>query len=228
MRPSDYKAPEKRGHNVIGDRVVHLPNADNVDGSEEAFTFPEWSHPDLFGNDNPVRVEYCSGNGAWIAERAQAHPDINWVAIEIKFGRTRKIWSKIKNLKLANLIVINGEGELATVHHLPKGSVDAIYINFPDPWPKRHHAKYRIIKPSFVEAMSKLLKEKGTITLVTDDPGFSDWTLKIFKGSTSFSSALPAPYYSTEWENYGNSYFKELWCGQGLSIRYHHFNKVDN
>lgn len=233
MKPSDFKIPEKRlqGKNVIHDRIVHLkkcgfiPGRQEIIEKDETFEFPAWDHPEFFGNSNPIHLEYCSGNGAWIAERAAANPNINWVAVEIKLGRTRKIWSKIKNLKLDNLIVINGEGKLATEWYFPKKSVDSIYINFPDPWPKRHHAKNRIVNPSFVEALHKILKDNGEVTIVTDDPSFSEWTLKIFKNSSLFECSLPAPHYQTKWDNYGNSYFETLWREKGLTIRYHHFKK---
>src|SRR5262249_53916329 len=156
---------------------------------------PSWEHPELFGNSNPVHIEYCSGNGAWIAARALANPNINWVAVEIKLNRARKIWSKIKNLKLQNLIVINGEGRQATENYFPKNSVETIYINFPDPWPKRHHAKNRIINPEFVKVMDQVLKSFGEIIVVTDDAGFSDWTLKMFKNSSHFDCVFPSPHY---------------------------------
>lgn len=233
MRPSDFKVPEQRvqGRHVINDRIVHLAKPKYCRRSEakitpDPFVFPHWEHPDLFNNDKPVHVEYCSGNGAWIAERALANPNINWVAVEIKLGRTRKIWAKIKNLQLDNLLVINAEGEFATEMYFPKNSVAAIYINFPDPWPKRYHSKNRIIKPSFVNAMSGILKENGEITVVTDDAMFSEWTLKIFKNASQFTCPIAAPHYKTEWTNYGDSYFDNLWREKGRTIRYHHFLKT--
>lgn len=234
MRPSDFIIPLQRleGHHVINDRIVHLAKpkhcqALTINSLKSSFIFPPWEHPDLFGNQNPVHIEYCSGNGAWIAERALSNPHINWVAVEIKLGRTRKIWSKIKNLQLDNLLVINGEGEFATETYFPKNSVSAIYINFPDPWPKRYHAKNRIIKPSFLKAIAGILKENGEITVVTDDVMFSEWTLKIFKNNSHFSCPILAPHYKTEWPNYGDSYFETLWREKGRTIRYHHFLKND-
>lgn len=231
MRPSDFKIPSERvdGRHVIKDRIVHLSKPKHpltlAEEQKNPFVFPSWEHEDLFGNSKPIHIEYCSGNGAWIAARALANPHINWVAVEIKLGRTRKIWAKIKNLKLDNLLVINGEGEFATEAYFPKGSVSAIYINFPDPWPKRHHAKFRIIKPSFVKAMNAVLKENGEIMVVTDDALFSEWTLKTFKGSPQFNCPIPLPCYKTEWPDYGNSYFETLWREKGREIRYHHFIK---
>lgn len=233
MRPSDFIIPEKRlsGHSIIHDRAVLLKKDKSIQKEEDqpeledSFLFPSWEHSDLFGNSHPVHVEYCSGNGTWIAARAAANPNINWVAVEIKLGRSRKIWSKIKNMNLKNLIVVNGEGKQATEKYFPKGSVGTIFINFPDPWPKRHHAKNRIVNPAFLEAMHAILKTNGEVIVVTDDAGFSDWTIMNFKNSQLFESAFEAPNYITEWPNYGDSYFDSLWREKGRTIRYHHFIK---
>ncbi|MBA3236930.1 MAG: tRNA (guanine(46)-N(7))-methyltransferase TrmB [Parachlamydiaceae bacterium] len=236
MKPNDLQIPQLRvqGFSVIKDRVCYLKSpsktttsdASTLTTSTDPFVFPDWKHQDLFGNNQPVKIEYCSGNGGWIAAKAIDEPGVNWVAVEMKRSRTRKIWAKIKNQNLANLFVVNGEGEFATAKHFPKQSVDAIFINFPDPWPKRYHARHRLVKPSFVKMMAELLKENGTVTVVTDDEGYSDWTLKIFKGSPHFVSSIPTPHYTTEWANYGNSYFETLWREQGRVIRYHHFTKI--
>lgn len=236
MKPNNLQVPQLRieGFSVIHDRVCYLkspsttrtPNLPSDTALADTFVFPNWKHPDVFGNGHPVKIEYCSGNGGWVAAKALEEPGVNWVAVEMKRGRTRKIWSKIKNYNLANLFIVNGEGEFATSIHFPKKSVDAIFINFPDPWPKRYHARHRLIKPSFVKGMAELLKENGTVTFVTDDESYSEWTLKIFKDSPHFISSLPAPHYTTEWLDYGNSYFETLWREKGRIIYYQHFTKI--
>lgn len=225
MKPTDFKPPEclKEGRSLIQDRVFHLKKDDYT------FSFPSsWQAPELFANSSPVKMEFCSGNGSWIAHRALTEPGTNWVAVEIKLGRTKKIWSKIKNLELNNLFIVNGEGELATTRHFPSDSIDEIFINFPDPWPKRHHLRHRLVKPSFVEALAKLLKGNGTVTIVTDDAGHSEWVIRSFKMCPQFKSFLPPPYYTLEHSNYGSSYFEELWRSKGCEIRYHIFTKSES
>lgn len=224
MRPEDLKSPFSwnERHVTLHDRVWYVPPHCNP---EDNFVFPGWESPDFFGNSNPVKIEYCSGNGAWIAEKAAAHPEINWVAIERKFARTRKIWSKIKNLNLSNLLIICGEGYNVTNRYFPAGSVSEIFINFPDPWPKNRHAKNRIIQKPFVSLMQHTLKPQGTLTFVTDDANFSEWTIDILSQDSGFEMGYPAPYYITEHAEYGTSYFDQLWREKGKLIRYHQFRK---
>jgi len=209
MRPHDLHIPRDSPKSILHDGVFVVPRA------AEQFTALEWQH--IFGNPKPVCLEYCSGNGAWIAERA-ANTGENWVALEMKFARVRKIWSKKKNHQLDNLLIICGEGKVTTEKCIPEASVDTIFINFPDPWPKRKHHKYRLIQTAFAIEMARILKSGGTVTFVSDDTDYREWTKKKM---TLFvleaEESLP--------ETYGSSYFEEMWREQGKESRLLRFRK---
>lgn len=189
------------------------------------YNFQGWSHPDCFGNDNPIEIEYCSGNGSWIAAKAQENPGINYIAVEKKGSRARKILKKAHKRKLKNLIVVYGEGLQVTSKYFPDASIQAVYINFPDPWPKRRHAKNRIVNPDFVEQIHRILDRNGVFTLVTDDPDYSAIMIKELRKFLGFSSLYPEPYYITDLPNYGTSFFEDLWRQKGKNIHYHGFKK---
>ena len=222
MKPKDLIPPYTRANQqiVMSDRVWYVPIQFN-----SPFIFPGWSHPDYFGNDNPVAIEYCSGNGAWIAKKAQENPLINWVAVEIKLDRTRKIWSKIKNHQLNNLIVICGEAKNATRSFLSDESISALYINFPDPWPKNRHTKNRLLSLEFLKECGRILKSSEILTFVTDDLNHSDWVSKLIQYQDTFQSLYPKPYYINDEQDYGTSYFDELWRSRGKKIYYHRYQK---
>lgn len=205
------------------DRIWYVPQRT---ATEEEFIFPGWSHKTFFNNSNPVSIEYCSGNGAWIAAKAMEFPFINWVAVEKKFVRARQIWAKIKNLNLDNLIVICGEGFNATKSFFKDNSLSHVYVNFPDPWPKTRHAKHRIIQPEFLSELRRCLEEKGKLTVVTDDEKFSSWVIHLVSKHEGYKSLFEKPYYVTEQTDYGTSFFEDLWREKGLTIRYHQFQKV--
>lgn len=225
MRPENLKAPFKWDERKVlfQDRILYVP--EYYDKYQE-YAFPGWEDSQIFGNSNPLHIEYCSGNGTWIAEKAKINPTVNYVAIEKKFPRIRKIWSKVQNNGLPNLIGICGEGMKVTLHYFPHASVDAIFINFPDPWPKKRHAKHRIIQAPFVAELSRIMKKGALLTLVTDDEDYSSWMIAVMGGNTSFRSIYPAPFYKEELENYGTSFFDELWREKGKRIRYHQFERL--
>lgn len=224
MKPAQLKCPfswEQR-HVTVHDRVWYVPLSYD---RYETFSFPGWDHPNLFVRNQPIHIEYCSGNGAWIAEKAQNNPGINWVAVEMDFDRVRKIWAKIKNFALDNLLVVSAEGWTMTRHYVPSETVEQVYINFPDPWPKTRHAKHRIVQNSFVQEVWRILKPGGSFTLVTDDAAYSAWMINVLSRCSGFASYYPSPYYQTELPDYGSSYFEDLWRGKGKEIRYHQYHK---
>lgn len=224
MRPEQLKSPFRwdARHVLIQDRVWFVPKrCPNPD----QFIFPGWDASSLFGNHHPVRVEYCSGNGAWIAAKAMAEPQINWVAVEMQFERVRRIWSKIKNFNLSNLIILCGEGLDATSQFFPSHSIQQAFVNFPDPWPKNKHAKNRIIEPKFIAELDRILLHDGMVTVVTDDFPFSEWTIHKMAKSERFVPRYESPHYTIDLPDYGSSTFKELWLSQGKEIRYHIFDK---
>lgn len=222
MKPKDLRRPYRweQRRVLIQDGILYVPD---FYPNYRDFSFPGWA--ELFGSDQPVHVEYCSGNGRWIIERVQSEPDKNWVAVEMRFDRVRKIWSKIQNLGLSNLFIVCGEACLATHHYFPAESVAQAYVNFPDPWPKDRHAKHRLIQADFIKEVSRILCPEGKLTLVTDDVPYSEQMLAELEASELLKPTFPAPHFIHEWEDYGRSWFEDLWREKGADIRYIQYSK---
>lgn len=220
MQPKKLKFPyrweERRPE--ISDGVLFIP--DYYDKHKE-WTFPSWEA--LFGNKNRVVVEYCSGNGSWIAEKARDKSK-NWVAVEWRFERVQKIWSKKKNQQLDNLFIVCGDARVFVRDYLREHSVDEVFVNFPDPWPKEKHAKNRLFQPPFIAELARTVKEGASFTVATDDPTYGQQLVEVVFSNGAWS-ALPHPHYVTEWHGYGASYFDALWREKGREIRYFQFCK---
>lgn len=225
VKAQDFRLPfswEERKA-CVHEKLWYLP--EKKDSS--FFIFPGWHSDVFFGNMNPVHIEYCSGNGSWILEKAQMNPEINWVAVEKQFDRARKIWAKIHNLKLSNCIVCWAEGLQLTKQFLHDETIHEIYINFPDPWPKRRHAQFRIVSNPFLLELKRILKKDGHATVVTDDKPYSQIIIKEFsKLPKDFSSTIEEPYFSEPPSHYGSSFFEELFRLKGKNIHYHRFKRV--
>jgi len=234
MKPKDLKPPfswESR-YVLLEDKVFYIP--ERYDCSSFAFPGGET----IFGNQNPVYIEYCSGNGDWIIDQAQANPDANWVAIEKRFDRVRKIWSKRENLGIKNLLVTCSMAQTVTKEFIPEGSISKIFVNFPDPWPKDRHAKHRLFQPPFIEELYSILKDKGELIGVTDDPDYIQQILEVVIGHGGLESKFEKPYTKEAWpiegrdENksgesgYGKtSYFEALWSRLGRRFYFYRFEK---
>ncbi len=223
MKPKDLKCPftwETR-QPLLSDRVFYVP---------EYYTQHTASYlpplEEIFGRKAPLEIEYCSGNGAWIIEKALAHPEKDWIAVELQFDRARKIWSKMHNLGAKNLLVVCGEGLTFTRHYIQEALFHAIYINFPDPWPKERHAKNRLLQEPFIEELSRVSLGSARLTLVTDHLPYAASAIEALQASLAWTPTQPAPHYLTEYPGYGDSYFGELWKERGLEIRYIQYDRV--
>lgn len=221
MKPKDLKPVFKwvDRRPLIEDRVLYVPN---YYFEHSKFSMPKFS--EIFENKNPIHVEYCSGNGDWILERAKKHPEINWIAVEMQFERVRKIWSKRENYQINNLLIVCGEAETLTKYYLPDDCIDSVYINFPDPWPKEKHAKNRLLKEPFIELLASKMKDFTPLTFVTDDVDYKEEVLNKLIENPHFQPQFEPPYYVTELENYGGSYFYDLWVSKQKTIHYLIFN----
>lgn len=201
-------------------RLLYVPDyyQDHKDFfSEELSLFVE--------QENPLIVEYCSGNGQWIIEQAQKNPHKNFIAVEKRFDRARKIWKKIHSYDLKNLVVVLGAGEEFSSYYMPKNSIDQIYVNFPDPWPKEKHAPKRILKKTFIDQIKVLLKKNGDFFLSSDHQGYVEAVKEIFLQDKEWKCPFKAPFHVHDMKDYGTSFFDTLFRHQDLKIYYLHFIK---
>ncbi len=180
-----------------------------------------------FENTNPMEIEYCSGNGQWIIEKAKVNPNINYIAVEIKFDRARKIWVKKHNENLKNLFVVLGEALIFTRYYLNNDSISNVFINFPDPWPKKKHEKNRLITQEFIHEVNKVIKKNKIITLVTDDIAYLNQIIEVFLKSKDFKPVYEKPYYIQNLEDFGDSFFDNLFRTKKKIINYLKFKKIE-
>lgn len=135
---------------------------------------------EAFGNTAPVHLEIGCGKGDFVCGTAEAHSDINFIAIErisdVLMLAAEKAKSKgLTNVKLAvmNAAVLN---ERFAPH-----SISRIYLNFSDPWPKKGYAKRRLTYRSFLEIYKQILTEDGSLFLKTDDENLFDFSIEELK-----------------------------------------------
>lgn len=141
-----------------------------------------------------------------------------------KFNRIQKIWSKMKNFQLDNLFIVCGEAFSFTAHYVPEDSFEGIFINFPDPWPKGKHAKHRLIQKEFVTQLARVSKLNAKAVIVTDHAEYANSISKMVFLHSSWTPIFPDPYFITAWEDYGTSFFDQLWRDKGKTIHYLQFS----
>lgn len=153
-------------------RLRNIPGArDTIAGSPLVIHEPEkvkGSWNEVFGNNNPVRIEIGMGKGKFLHELAGKNPGINYVGIEKYSSVLLRALQKMEEEPLPNLLFIRMEAEEITEVFAP-GEVDRIYLNFSDPWPKDRHAKRRLPSKEFLARYDRILRKDGMLEFKTDN-----------------------------------------------------------
>ena len=122
----------------------------------------------LFGR-RAVRVaEIGFGNGDHLLASAHAHPEQDFLGIEVHRPGVGRLLLRLEEQGLGNVRVICHDAVEVLERYLPGPCLDEILILFPDPWPKKRHHKRRLIQPAFVGLLAERLKHGGTVRLAMD------------------------------------------------------------
>ncbi|HNC22823.1 MAG TPA: tRNA (guanosine(46)-N7)-methyltransferase TrmB [Opitutaceae bacterium] len=134
----------------------------------------------LFPKPTSIVWEVGCGHGHFLAAFAAAHPEQICVGVDISVDRIRRATRKRDRAKLANLHFINAEAR-DFLDSLPESvTFTAIYVLFPDPWPKRRHHKNRIMQPGFLSVVAGRSTAETRLHFRTDfEPYFRDTELVI-------------------------------------------------
>lgn len=142
----------------------------------------------LFPTQQPLEVELGSGDGSFLAQWADLHRDRNFLGVERLLGRLRKLDRKGRRLGLTNLRLMRIEASYFLGYLLPAGSVAALHLYFPDPWPKRKHRKHRLVNAEFAAAAGRVLAPGGVVHLRTDDEDYFQQMKSVFDPDGRFAA----------------------------------------
>jgi tRNA (guanine-N7-)-methyltransferase len=180
----------------------------------------------IFNNNKPVHIEIGSGKGEFISQKSREMLDVNFIGIELNPHRITSILKKLDleedhNVKLLNHYV---DKEISQV--IPKYSIPVIYIQHPDPWPKRRHHKYRLINQDFIDALNLMLELGGRVEIATDHPEYSQWIIEHFDQRKDFVSLFEKGYTYEKQAGHIETYFEEIKRAEGFEPIFMFYQKV--
>jgi tRNA (guanine-N7-)-methyltransferase len=127
-------------------------------------------------------LEIGSGMGETTAEIAKAHPEADFIAVEVHGPGVGSLLNRIAKDELANVRVIRHDALEVLERMIPDGALAAIHLFFPDPWPKKRHHKRRMVQPEFAALAARKLAPGGTLHAATDWPDYADHMHAVFSG----------------------------------------------
>ena len=175
--------------------------------------YPAYVWPEVFGRMAPVEVDLGAGDGIYAEARARREPERDFVAVERLLGRATKIAKKSIRNRLSNLKVLRLESWYFIKNLCPTGSLDAITLRYPDPWPKRRHHGNRILNREFARDAALAVKPGGLFKLTTDDREYFEWAEKEMSHCPDWRTDP-----SWDGKNEPTSEFEELFAKEGRQV----------
>jgi len=193
-----------------------------VDWRVEPAEVRERGFEGIFGADVakplPLVLEIGFGRGEFLLDLAGRSPETAHVGVEYSFKRALKLARRLARTPLRNVRLIEATGEEVVNELLPDASISTLWINFPDPWPKKRHHRRRLIQPAFVVRAARRLVPGGTLHFATDHEGYAEWTDEVLRAEPELQNLYaPEPYrrgeegrlptaYELEWRALGRAF----------------------
>lgn len=186
----------------------------------EGFPLKGLWHKEFFHNDNPIVLELGCGKGEYTVGLAEAHPECNYIGIDIKGARMWTGACKARDKGLENVAFLRTDIELLPCFFAP-GEVAEIWITFPDPQMKK--VRKRLTSTRFMELYRRVTADGARINLKSDSPFLYTYTREMVKLNALEVKEDTSDLYTT---HAGDpilnirTYYEQQWLDRGLTIKY--------
>jgi tRNA (guanine-N7-)-methyltransferase len=154
----------------------------------------EPAHLDLdaaFGRTAPVTLEIGFGNGDNLAAQATAHPERNFLGIEVHRPGVGRLMLSLEEHQLPNARLICHDAVEVLTHQVAPQTLAEVVILFPDPWPKKRHHKRRLVQAPFVELVTERLSAGGVLRFASDWQPYADAVLELLNANPRLHNISP-------------------------------------
>lgn len=178
----------------------------------------------LFDKQQPLSLEIGCGIGDFIVQLAARHPERNYLVTDIFNQGCLKTCSRVDEAGLTNVRVMRSEGRFLMSHLVEAESLLAIYVNCPDPWPKKRHRKRRLVNHEFLKLAFHTLQPNGELHFSTDFVDYGISVGEMLETEPGFTNLQGTPY-SHDLGDYPVSKYMRRFLDLGQPIYYCHFQR---
>jgi tRNA (guanine-N7-)-methyltransferase len=144
-----------------------------------------------FGRAAPKVLEIGFGMGETTASIAAAHPEIDYLCVEVHTPGVGSLLNRIAALDLQNVRVIQHDAVEVLERMILPGALDAVHVFFPDPWPKKRHHKRRLVQPAFAALVASRMKPGAYLHVATDWEDYAEQILGVLSGEPALENTAP-------------------------------------
>ena len=180
----------------------------------------------LFSADQPLVLEIGCGIGDFAVAMAQRHPDWNYIALDYYNKGCLKTCRRAERFGLKNIRVVRDEARAFISRCLPEQSLQAIFINCPDPWPKRRQRKRRLVNELFVNTLARYLKPGGDLFFTTDFSDYGTDVARMMPRQQGFTNMLAPDLWCHDLQDYPRTKYMLKFMAEGKQIYFVHYRRT--
>lgn len=183
------------------------------------------------GQPLPLWLELGIGKDPHLVERAARQPDAFFVGIEHSKKKLDKVHAKALQRGVRNIRLLRADIFRILDPLFDDGSLDGTFVLFPDPWPKKRHAKKRMVQGPLLDVLARKLRPGAQLELRTDHPNYAQQMLDCLEAQSSFESALVPGRLS--YEPHPNrlhlpTLFETKFAKRGLTLHYLYYDRIED
>jgi tRNA (guanine-N7-)-methyltransferase len=144
-----------------------------------------------FGRSAPLVLEIGFGMGQSLLEQACAHPETDYIGIEVHPPGVGKLLQEMAAAGVNNIRIYRDDAVVILKDCIPDQSLHGIQIFFPDPWHKKRHHKRRLIQPDFIAMLRTKLVPGGFLHIATDWENYAEYALQVLSADPVLQNAAP-------------------------------------
>lgn len=180
----------------------------------------------LFKNKAPLMIELGCGKGGFISKVAAAHPDINYIAVDIK---SEMLGLAMRNIKkeyaaaekeIDNVFIFSQEIMLINQVFSKDDICERIYINFCNPWPKTHDHKKRLTHNNQLKQYREFLRDGGEIWFKTDNDDLFLSSKRYFKECGFELCYVTEDLHNSGFEENVETEHEKMFSEEGIPIKF--------
>lgn len=169
----------------------------------------------------PVYLEIGAGKGGFACKMAERHSDCAYFAMErvtdcVVLCAERAASGEHGELNNLRFVIDTADN---LMHIFSPGSIDAIFLNFSDPWSKKGYAKRRLTHRRYLAMYLNLLRDGGVLRFKTDNVGLFDFSLEEIEAMGLVPNIVTRDLHASEWnENNIKTEYETAFSEQGVKI----------
>jgi len=175
---------------------------------------------EIFGREAPLLLEIGFGGGHFLVDLAQKRPSANVLGVEISLPALDRAQRKIKTAALTNVRLLQSDARYLLQALCALESIEEVYINFPDPWPKARQLHRRLINVDFLHLLATRMMPNGLLDIATDHADYAQAITEALEATPYFRSRLSTTFVMEDNERLRTKY-EQIGLDEGRTCHYY-------